>query len=204
MEYGLLPPLRQFSIPKQHQAEVLPSAPLSSCSLATLGAPFVAAPTSTIVTPAMVMLWCYHWIVSFRFNVVGVGWCRRSERISDFLPSDCMAGERVSSTQLPADDSDVTPMMGSDVLHWRIRELFHEFRDIFSRTATSEPANVVPFELVVDTSQWYVKAHTKGPRLEPPVRNAEISRQVQLKLELGVIRRAEIAAIRYGRPHSDS
>jgi hypothetical protein len=86
--------------------------------------------------------------------------------------------------------------MGSDVLHWRIRELFHEFRDNFSHTATSEPANVVPFELVV--------THTKGPRLQPPVRNAEISRQVQFRLELGVICRAEIAAIRYGRPHSDS
>jgi hypothetical protein len=106
MEYGLLPPLRQFSYTKQHQVEVLPSAPLSSCSPATLGAPFVASThlddcnagnSYAVVLP-----------LEF-FNVVGVRWCRRSEGISDFLPSDCVAGERVSSTQLPADDSDVTP-----------------------------------------------------------------------------------------------
>ena len=63
--------------------------------------------------------------------------------------------------------------------------------DIFSRTVTETPARVDSFTLNVDKEQWQTKAHTRGPRPQPPTRNAEISRQVKQMLDLGVIRRAE-------------
>jgi len=81
-------------------------------------------------------------------------------------------------------------MMGNDELNYQIRDLCLEFRDIFSRTVTTVPADVPAFRLEVDVGLWQVKSHSRGARPQPPTRRAEISRQINLMLKLGVIRRA--------------
>ena len=74
--------------------------------------------------------------------------------------------------------------------HRRIQALCLEFRDIFSRTVTPQAADVPPFKIEVDDQLWQVKAHCKGARPQPPLRRLEVKRQIDLMLNLGVIRRA--------------
>ncbi len=113
--------------------------------------------------------------------------------ISDVLPETnptTPEGMMEFEIDIDSDDANLPPMMGDTAFHHRIRDLCHEFRDIFSRTVTATPADVPAFRLDVDKDQWFQKASCRGPRPQPPVRRKEISRQIQQMLDLGIIRRA--------------
>ena len=105
--------------------------------------------------------------------------------ISDLLPNiDATDGGNQSAL-------DCVPRLMEDTpFHRSIQALCLEFRDIFSRTVMPTAAAVPPFKLEVDDQLWHVKAHCKGARPQPPVRRAEIKKQVEMMLDLGVVRRA--------------
>jgi hypothetical protein len=112
--------------------------------------------------------------------------------ISDLLPSDDSTTITKANEQgTTSSEVECLPrMMGDEEFHHRIRALCTEFKDIFSRTVMREPADVSAFRLDVDIEKWHIKAHSRGARPQPPTRRAEIARQVNLMLKLGVIRRA--------------
>jgi hypothetical protein len=70
----------------------------------------------------------------------------------------------------------------------RLQTLLAEFKDIFSVTVRSEPANVTPMTLHVDRAQWEAPRNQLPPRVQGTVRLTELRRQVQLLRSLGVIR----------------
>lgn len=183
MEYDLLPPYRDFLL-KQRLLSASGDAPSTSCSQLTSGSrPLVSSlhlVGSNSPEADELVLPLEHFFGSLTLAPDGT---ESLLGISDFLPQ----GDSTLESAL----SELPTMAGDSDFHLRIRDLCLEFRDIFSRTVTETPARVDSFTLNVDKEQWQTKAHTRGPRPQPPTRNAEISRQVKQMLDLGVIRRAE-------------
>jgi len=107
--------------------------------------------------------------------------------IGSYLPA---AGSLSASTAAAAgvNDDDLPPMRGVTPFHFEIRDLCREFSDIFSRTVKETPADCSPMELKVDLAKWQVSSNRQSPRVQAPLRRAEIRRQVALMLQLGVIR----------------
>ena len=60
---------------------------------------------------------------------------------------------------------------------------------VFSRELTEEPAAVQPMDLVVDDTKWQNKRNKLPPRIYSLLKNKEIERQVEMKLQWGIIRR---------------
>ncbi len=209
VEYDLLLPLRQFLLSERCRNPEHFAAQLSSLTHATSNeAAFLVASLrlddsnayakEDLVLPKEFFFGSLMDAPDGTENVVG---------ISDFLPSSSVSAAQQSSAAVD-DDADLPRMMGDSQFHHRIRSLCREFRDIFSRVVTELPAKVMPFRINANKREWQVKAHTKGPRPQSPLRDAEIKRQVQLLLELGVIRRAESVGhysqvLLTPKPHSD-
>ena len=57
----------------------------------------------------------------------------------------------------PSSNTDILSLLsGDDDLQSQLRTLFTEFLDIFSNDFTKEPANIPPFNLIVDNLKWKV------------------------------------------------
>jgi hypothetical protein len=204
IEYDLLLPLRQFLLRQRDQNPEQFAAQLSSLTRVTsdAAASLVASLRlddsnadcdENLVLPKEFFFGSFMDAPDGTENILG---------ISDFLPS------AESGSSVDVDDADLPRMLGDSEFHRNIRALCREYRDIFSRVVTEVPAHVMPFRINANKKEWQVKAHTKGPRPQSPWRDAEIKRQVQLLLDLGVIRRAESVGhysqvLLTPKPHSD-
>ena len=60
-------------------------------------------------------------------------------------------------------------------------------KEVFNTKVRSTPARVTPMRLEVDESIWHDPANALGPRQHSPAKQAEVHRQVQKMLPLGVI-----------------
>ena len=77
---------------------------------------------------------------------------------------------------------------GKDVeLNKEIRALCAEFPQIFSGTLPKTPARLAPFRIEVDRSAWEINKNQLPPRVQTPVKNTEILKQVTELLNLGII-----------------
>jgi transposase InsO family protein len=98
-------------------------------------------------------------------------------------------------------------MMGDTPFHHRIRALCAEFVDIFSREVKPTPAKVAPLELHLKPNAKFLKTIGGGPRIQSPAKSAEIKRQLEQMLRLGVIQPS--TSLTYSqvtlapKPHSD-
>jgi len=186
IDYGLLPLYHNFLLEQRQLAALQPDAQSSTCSQATSASRALVASLhvedSNSEHADSSVLPLEHFFGSLTLAPDGT---EDIEGISDFLPA---GNPQAQSGTVP---NELPPVIGDSEFHLRIQALCLEFRDIFSRTVTDTPARVDVFTLNVDKEQWQAKAHTRGPRPQPPTRNAEISRQVKLMLDLGVIKRAE-------------
>ena len=68
------------------------------------------------------------------------------------------------------------------------RDLCDEYADLFRATVSSTEAQVKPFSLKVDQEKWETRGNRSPPRRLDNTREAELRRQIDLLLRLGVIR----------------
>ena len=68
------------------------------------------------------------------------------------------------------------------------RDLCDEYADLFRATVSSTEAQVKPFSLKVDQKGWETRGNRSPPRRLDNTREAELRRQIDLLLRLGVIR----------------
>ena len=78
---------------------------------------------------------------------------------------------------------------GEASLQLALRELVNEYADCFRSTVSREPAKVPPMPIEVDEAKWQsLRVNKFHARQQSPDRNREISRQVEILLDLNVIR----------------
>ena len=63
---------------------------------------------------------------------------------------------------------------GDEDLQSRLRTLSTEFADIFSNDLPKEPANIPPFNLIVDDSKWKVGKNRAPPRTQSAGKQTEL------------------------------
>jgi hypothetical protein len=82
---------------------------------------------------------------------------------------------------------DQITVEGDEDLRFRIRQLLERYRHVFSKTLSKEPANIPPFDLNVDTAKWNRPANRGPPRVQTPLKQLEIFKQVDELLQQGII-----------------
>ena len=77
---------------------------------------------------------------------------------------------RSSNTDIPS----LIHFSGDEDLQSRLRTLCTEFADIFSNELPKEPANIPPFNLIVDNLKWKVGKNRAPPRTQSAVKQTEL------------------------------
>ena len=85
------------------------------------------------------------------------------------------------------DPLDLITVEGSPEFRGKIRILLEKYRDVFATTLSEEPADIPPFELIVDKEKWESYSNRGPPRVQSPAKQAEILRQVTELLDAGII-----------------
>lgn len=95
----------------------------------------------------------------------------------------------------PEDSSPIEKITIEGPLHTqiKIRELCKQYEDIFSEHVRTEPASVPPMEIKVIPEQWKVPRNRGPPRLQSTTKMAEIEKQINKYLALGVIKPVDAA-----------
>lgn len=88
---------------------------------------------------------------------------------------------------------------GSLPLQAKLRDLCNRYSDIFSVSVRSNPAQIPPMELQVDSSKWKSNKNRGPPRPQSRDKQKEIAKQVNNYLQLGVIR--PVNAEEYSQVH---
>jgi hypothetical protein len=77
---------------------------------------------------------------------------------------------------------------GSSEFKVKLYAMLNEFADVFSRTLRKHPSDVSPMVIEIDLEKWQVSANRLPPRLITAAKQEEVRKQVELMLELGIIR----------------
>jgi len=80
----------------------------------------------------------------------------------------------------------------------RIQRLMHEFRDLFKSIVSEKGAGVSPFSLKVDPKGWHQPKHCTRARRMSLTAESEFRRQIDILLELGVIRHSRAGYYSHG------
>ena len=94
------------------------------------------------------------------------------------------------------DEAEETPQQllsqitfeGSPQLQKRLKALVLEFIDVFATKVRREPAAVEPMKIVIDEDKWCLPCNRAPPRKHSEEKQKEIRKQVDVFLDLGVIR----------------
>ena len=99
------------------------------------------------------------------------------------------------TSQLPTDIS------GTPELIKETKVLIQKYKEIFRTTVSTEPADVPPMEIKVDRQKWNSLKGNMGvsPRVQTPIKNEEIKRQIDKMIEMNVIKVSD--ANRYSQVH---
>ena len=116
---------------------------------------------------------------------------RQSFEVDDLLENNGAKLEAIPADMLRTEDTgDILP----DLQHLKgpVRDKFHkilkEFKDLFKTVVSSKGASVTPFELKVDKSAWHNAENHGRPLRVSRTSEIEFKRQIELLLELGVVR----------------
>ena len=80
---------------------------------------------------------------------------------------------------------------GDEDLQHKIRTLCTEFSDIFSNELPVEPANVPPFNLIVDTEKWKVPRNRGPPRSQSTSKQSELVKTLNTLKSQGIIENSQ-------------
>ena len=70
----------------------------------------------------------------------------------------------------------------------RLKALVLEFIDVFATKVRREPAAVEPMKIVIDEDKWRLLCNRAPPRKHSEEKQKEIRKQVDVLLDLGVIK----------------
>ena len=80
---------------------------------------------------------------------------------------------------------------GEEDLQSRLRTLCTEFPDIFSDDLPKEPANIPPFNLIVDDTKWKVGKNRAPPRTQSAVKQTELFKTLQTLISQGILEKSQ-------------
>ena len=90
----------------------------------------------------------------------------------------------------PSSNTDILSLIhfsGDEDLQSRFRTLCTEFSDIFSK----EPANIPPFNLIVDNLKWKVGKNRAPPRTQSAVKQTELFKTLQTLISQGIVEKSQ-------------
>ena len=89
-----------------------------------------------------------------------------------------------------ADPLSLINISGDEDQQNRIRLLCNEFRDIFSDVLPDRPADIPPFELVVDDTMWASSRNRTPPRPQSTANQEDIIKQITELEKAGIIEKS--------------
>ena len=90
----------------------------------------------------------------------------------------------------PSSNTDILSLIhfsGDEDLQSRLRTLCTEFSDIFSNDLPNEPANIPPFNLIVDNLKWKVGKN----RTQSAVKQTELFKTLQILISQGIVKKSQ-------------
>ena len=76
-------------------------------------------------------------------------------------------------------------------LQSRLRTLCTEFSDIFSNELPKEPADIPPFNLIVDDTKWKVGKNRAPPRSQSSVKQTALFNTIQMLISQGIVEKSQ-------------
>ena len=94
----------------------------------------------------------------------------------------------------PSSNTDILSLIylsGDEDLQFRLRTLCTEFSDIFSNDLPKEPANIPPFNLIVDNLKWKVGNNRASSRTQSAVKQTELFKTIQTLISQGIVEKSQ-------------
>ena len=94
----------------------------------------------------------------------------------------------------PDSDTDILSLIhlsGDEDLQSRLRTLCTEFADIFSNELPKEPADIPPFNLIVDDTKWKVGKNRAPPRSQSSVKQTALFNTIQTLISQGIVEKSQ-------------
>ena len=91
-------------------------------------------------------------------------------------------------------DTDILSLIhfsGDEDLQSRLRTLCTEFADIFSNELPKEPADIPPFHLIVDNTNWKVSKSRAPPRSQSSVKQTELFKTLHTLISQGIVEKSQ-------------
>jgi transposase InsO family protein len=88
-------------------------------------------------------------------------------------------------------NDDFPTIEGTEALQLKLSDLCSEYKDIFSKELRREPANIPPFELVVNVEKWQKPENHQPPRKVSMIKDSEIKRQVDSMIAANVVEESQ-------------
>ena len=92
---------------------------------------------------------------------------------------------------MPLSRSCLTGLHRDQELNKQIKVLCSELSDIYSSSLPVVPASLKHFTIDIDRSKWVVPSNRTPPRVQSPVKNEEIRKQIEELLRLGIIKHSQ-------------
>ena len=89
----------------------------------------------------------------------------------------------------PSSNTDILSLIhfsGDEDLQSRFRTLCTEFSDIFGNDLPKDPANIPPFNLIVDNLKWKVGKNRAPPQSQSVIQNSTDTDQSRYRGEISV------------------
>ena len=94
----------------------------------------------------------------------------------------------------PSSNTDILSLIrfsGDEDLQSRLRTLCTEFSDVFSNDLPKEPANIPPFNLIVDNLKWNVGKNRAPPRSQSAVKQTVLFKTLQILISQGIVEKSQ-------------
>ena len=82
-------------------------------------------------------------------------------------------------------------LSGDEDLQSRLRTLCMEFADIFSNELSKDPADITPFNLIVDDTKWKVGKNRAPPRSQSSVKQSGLFNTIQTLISQGIVEKSQ-------------
>ena len=96
-----------------------------------------------------------------------------------------------STTSSDTDILSLIHFSGDEDLQSRLRTLCREFAVIFSNDFPKEPADIPPFNLIVDDTKWKVGKNRAPPQSQSSVKQAALFKTLQTLISQGIVEKSQ-------------
>ena len=97
----------------------------------------------------------------------------------------------LSTTSSDTDIISLIHLSGDEDLQSRLRTLCTEFADIFSNDLPKNPADILPFNLIVDDNKWKAGKYRAPPRSQFSVKQTALFKTLQTLISQGIVEKSQ-------------